>query len=144
MLEVLYIEDNHADAHLMSKFFKKSSLRVNMHHLEDGTDALDYLRRRGAYQNAVRPSLILLDLNLPKVDGREVLKEVKADPDLGTIPIVVLTSSSREDDVVKSYQLHANSYLVKATDLKGFNSTMQAIEDFWLRFVQLPPSPSIA
>lgn len=137
-IEILLVEDNPGDVRLTIEALREGKVRNNLSVATDGVEALEFLRRRGHFANAPRPDLILLDLNLPKKDGREVLAEIKADPDLKTIPVVVLTTSKAEEDVVRSYHLHANCYVTKPVDLDQFISVVRAIEDFWLTVVALP------
>jgi CheY-like chemotaxis protein len=138
--EILYIEDNPADVRLTVEALKENRVRNNLHIARDGEEAMAFLRREGRFATAPRPDLILLDLKLPKKDGREVLREIKADPDLKTIPVVVITSSKAEEDIVRSYQLHANCYVTKPVDLNQFLSVIRTIEGFWMTVVTLPPS----
>jgi CheY-like chemotaxis protein len=138
--EILYIEDNPADVRLTVEALKENKVRNNLHIARDGEEAMAFLRREGRFATAPRPDLILLDLKLPKKDGREVLREIKADPDLKTIPVVVITSSKAEEDIVRSYQLHANCYVTKPVDLNQFLSVIRTIEGFWMTVVTLPPS----
>lgn len=138
-IEILLVEDNPGDVRLTREALKDGKIVNNLHVAEDGVDALAFLRREGKYHNAVRPELILLDLNLPKKDGREVLAEIKADNDLKRIPVVILTSSAAEQDIVKSYNLHANCYVTKPVDLDQFINVVKSIEHFWLSVVKLPP-----
>ncbi|HWP28142.1 MAG TPA: response regulator [Chloroflexota bacterium] len=137
-IEILLVEDNPGDVRLTIEALREGKVRNNLSVATDGVEALEFLRRRGAFANAPRPDLILLDLNLPKKDGREVLAEIKADPDLKTIPVVILTTSKADEDVVRSYHLHANCYVTKPVDLDQFISVVRAIEDFWLTIVALP------
>jgi CheY-like chemotaxis protein len=137
-LDILLVEDNPADVRLTQEAFTEGKILNNLMVVKDGVEALDFLRRRGKYAGAVRPDLILLDLNLPRKDGREVLAEIKADPSLMRIPVVVLTTSRAETDVVKSYNLHANCYVVKPVDLEQFVEVIKAIDNFWLTAVTLP------
>jgi chemotaxis family two-component system response regulator Rcp1 len=139
-IEVLLVEDNPADADLTRETFEASKLRVNLAVASDGIKAMEYLHRLGRHVDAPFPDLILLDLNLPKKDGREVLAEIKADSRLKQIPVVVLTSSDAERDVVKGYALGANCYVTKPVDLKGFQTIVQAVEGFWFTVVKLPPT----
>lgn len=138
MIDILLIEDNPGDARLAKEALKDSKLRNNLAHVEDGEAAMKYLQQQGEYANTRRPDLILLDLNLPKKDGREVLAEIKADDNLKAIPVVILTTSSDTQDIVKSYHLHANCYITKPIDLEQFVSVVRSIEDFWLTIVKLP------
>lgn len=137
-IEILLVEDNPGDARLALEALKERKIRNNLHHVKDGVEALDYLYQRAEYAGVPRPDLILLDLNMPRKDGREVLEEIKHDADLRLIPVVVLTTSSAERDLVKSYGLHANAYIVKPLDLEQFIEVVQAIEDFWFTVVKLP------
>ncbi len=138
-IEILLVEDNPGDVRLTREALKDGKIVNNLHVAEDGVEALAFLRREGKYRDAVRPELILLDLNLPKKDGREVLAEIKADEDLRRIPVVILTSSAAEQDIVKSYNLHANCYVTKPVDLDQFINVVKSIEYFWLTVVRLPP-----
>jgi chemotaxis family two-component system response regulator Rcp1 len=138
-IEILLVEDNPGDVRLTREALKDGKIVNNLHVAEDGVDALAFLRREGKYHNAVRPELILLDLNLPKKDGREVLAEIKADKELKRIPVVILTSSAAEQDIVRSYNLHANCYVTKPVDLDQFINVVKSIEHFWLTVVKLPP-----
>jgi chemotaxis family two-component system response regulator Rcp1 len=138
-IEILLVEDNPGDVRLTREALRDGKIVNSLHVAEDGVDALAFLRREGKHRNAVRPELILLDLNLPKKDGREVLAEIKADEDLKRIPVVVLTSSQAEQDIVKSYNLHANCYVTKPVDLDQFITVVKSIEHFWLKVVKLPP-----
>jgi len=137
-IEILLVEDNPADIRLTQEGFRECKIQNNLHAVENGVEAMDYMRRQGAYDNAVEPDIILLDLNLPLKDGREVLAEVKADDHLKRIPVVVLTSSKAEEDIVKSYDLHANCYVSKPLDLDQFYKVVQAVENFWFTIVKLP------
>lgn len=138
-VEILLVEDNPGDVRLTQENFKESKIRNNLYVVDDGVEALSFLRREGQYGDAVRPDVILLDLNLPKKDGREVLKEIKADPKLRRIPVVILTISSADEDIIKSYDLHANCYITKPIDLEQFGKVVKSISDFWLTMVKLPP-----
>jgi CheY-like chemotaxis protein len=137
-VEILLVEDNPGDVRLTIEGLKEAKVRNNLHVARDGVEALEFLRRQGQFDDAVRPDLILLDLNLPRMDGREVLAVIKSDPDLKTIPVVVLTTSSAEQDVLHSYELQANSYITKPVDLEQFIKVVRSIEDFWLTIVTLP------
>jgi chemotaxis family two-component system response regulator Rcp1 len=139
-IDILLIEDNPGDADLAREALGNSKLHNDLCVVGDGVEAMDYLRRKGKYAQAPRPDLILLDLNLPKKDGREVLAEIKADPDLKRIPVVILTISKDEEDILKSYNLHANCYITKPIDLTQFLKVVKSIEDFWLTIVKLPPN----
>jgi two-component system, chemotaxis family, response regulator Rcp1 len=138
MIEILLVEDNEGDARLAVEAMRDSKLRNTLHHVLDGEEAMAFLRREGQHQAAPRPDLILLDLNLPKKDGREVLAEIKADDDLKRIPVVVLTVSAAEEDILRAYNLHANCYITKPIDLAQFMKVVHSIEDFWLTIVKLP------
>lgn len=139
-IEILLVEDNAPDVRLTKEALKEGKVRNNLAVVSDGVEALDYLYRRGSYANATRPDIILLDLNLPRKDGREVLAEIKADPSLRRIPIVVLTTSSAEEDVIKTYDLHVNCYITKPVDMEQFVSVVKAIDSFWFEVVRLPSS----
>jgi CheY-like chemotaxis protein len=137
-IEVLLVEDDPGDVLLIREAFDFNKVHNTLNVVSDGEQALDYLRGTGDYTDRVRPDLVLLDLNLPRKDGREVLAEVKGDPDLRTIPIVVLTTSEAEEDVLKSYQLHANAYVTKPVDFERFVSIVRQIDDFFVSVVRLP------
>jgi chemotaxis family two-component system response regulator Rcp1 len=137
--EILLVEDNPGDVRLVQEALRESKIINQLHAVSDGKEALAFLRRQGSYANARRPDLILLDLNLPRKDGREVLSEIKADPDLRRIPVVIVTSSEAEDDILKSYNHHANCYITKPLDLEKFIEVVKAIQDFWISIVKLPP-----
>ncbi|MBF0505523.1 MAG: response regulator [Nitrospirae bacterium] len=139
-IEILLVEDNPGDVRLTVEVLKDARVRNNMNMVNDGAEALAFLRHEGKYSAAPRPDLILLDLNLPKKDGREVLAEIKADPDLKRIPVVVLTVSKDEVDILKSYDLYANCYITKPINLEQFITVVRSIEDFWLTIVKLPPN----
>lgn len=138
-LEILMVEDNPGDVRLTREALKSGKVWNQVQVVEDGEAALDYLYRRPPYEKASRPDLILLDLNLPKKDGREVLAVIKSDPSLRLIPVVVLTTSQAEEDVLRAYHLSANCYVTKPVDLMQFNRIVHAIEDFWLTVVTFPP-----
>jgi two-component system, chemotaxis family, response regulator Rcp1 len=138
-IEILLVEDNPGDVRLTQEALKEGKVCNNMHIAIDGEEALAFLRRQGRYAAVPRPDLILLDLNLPKKSGREVLTEIKEDPDMKRIPVVILTVSKAEQDVLKSYELHANCYITKPVDLEQFIEVVKSIEDFWLTVVMLPP-----
>jgi len=138
-IEILLVEDSPADVRLTREALKEEKLYVKLNVVNDGVEAMAYLRREGKYATASRPDLILLDLNLPRKDGREVLKEIKTDEKLMVIPVVVLTISKAEEDVAKSYHLHANCYITKPIDLDQFSKVVKTIQDFWLTIVKLPP-----
>ena len=137
-IEILLVEDNPGDARLTLEAFKEAKVINNLTVVSDGAEALAYLRRQGAYADAVVPDLVLLDLNLPKVDGRQVLAEIKADESLKRIPVVVLTTSASQDDISRAYGSHANCYITKPVDLDQFLRVVQSIESFWLSLVKLP------
>jgi len=137
--EILVVEDNPGDVRLIMESLKDGRVLSNPRVVSDGMEALVFLHREGKYANAPRPDIILLDLNLPKKNGKEVLAEIKNDPALKRIPVVILTASSAEQDILKSYNLHANCYITKPLDLEGFTAVMKAIENFWLTVVKLPP-----
>ncbi len=136
---ILMVEDNPGDVRLTVEALKEGKVRNILHTVEDGEEAMKFLRRQETYAKAPRPDLILLDLNLPKMNGREVLAEIKADPSLRRIPVVILTVSKAEQDIVKTYDLHANCYINKPVDLEQFLTVVQSIENFWLTVVKLPP-----
>jgi len=137
-IEVLLVEDSPGDIRLTREAFKEAKVHINLHVASDGVEALSFLKRQGEYAAAPRPDLILLDLNLPKKDGREVLAEIKESPTLKTIPVVILTTSASEEDILRSYLLHANCYITKPVDLAGFLKVVQSIDSFWLSVVKLP------
>jgi len=137
--EILLIEDNLGDIRLIKEAFKEEKIINRVSVVEDGEAAMAFLRREGPYAGAVRPDLILLDLNLPKKDGREVLAEIKADEDLKRIPVVILTTSRAEEDILRTYNLHANCYVTKPVDVEQFLAVVRSIEDYWLAIVKLPP-----
>ena len=139
-VEILLVEDNPGDVGLTRETLKDSKLLNHMSVAENGVEALAFLRREGKYVNATRPDLILLDLNLPKKDGREVLAEIKSDEQLRRIPVVVLTTSSTEQDILRTYDLHANCYITKPVNLDQFSAVVNAIEEFWFTIVKLPPA----
>ena len=141
-VEILLVEDSLGDVRLTREAFKEGKLANNLHVVQDGEAALLFLRREGTYKDAVRPDLILLDLNLPKKDGREVLAAIKADDNLKRIPVVVLTTSKAEQDILKVYDLHANCYITKPVDLEQFLRIVKAIEEFWLEVVAVPGESS--
>jgi two-component system, chemotaxis family, response regulator Rcp1 len=137
-IDILLVEDNPGDVRLTVEGLKESKVRNNLHVARDGVEAMEFLRREGQHTGAVRPDLILLDLNLPRMDGREVLLEIKSDAKLKTIPVVVLTTSRAEHDVLRSYELQANCYITKPVDLEQFITVVKSIEDFWFTIVTLP------
>jgi CheY-like chemotaxis protein len=138
-VEILLVEDNPGDVRLTIEALKEGKVRNNLSVVKDGVEALAFLRREGNFAGAARPDLILLDLNLPKKDGREVLAEIKEDGVLRRIPVVVLTTSKAEEDILRTYDLHANCYITKPVDLEQFISVVRSIDDFWLSVVRLPP-----
>jgi CheY-like chemotaxis protein len=137
-IEILLVEDNPGDVRLTIEALKDSKVGNKLHVAKDGVEAMEFLRRTGEHAAAVRPDLILLDLNLPRMDGREVLSAIKSDPKLRTIPVVVLTTSRAEQDVLRSYELQANCYITKPVDLEQFITVVKSIEDFWFTVVTLP------
>ena len=137
-IEVLLVEDDPGDVLMTQEAFEEHKVRNRLTVVSDGAEALAYLRREGQYTEAVRPDLILLDLNLPRKDGREVLAEIKGDPQLATIPVVVLTTSHAEEDVLRSYQLHANAYVTKPVDFERFIDVVRQIDEFFVTVVKLP------
>ena len=139
MIDVLLVEDDPADVLLIEEAFADNKVRNRLHRVADGVEALRFLRREGEYADAPQPDLILLDLNLPRKDGREVLAEVKADEALRQIPVVVLTTSKAEEDVLRSYKLHANAYVAKPVDFERFIEVVRQIDEFFVTVVKLPP-----
>ena len=137
-IDVLLVEDDPGDELMTREAFEFNKVGNTLHVVRDGEQALDFLYRRGDYPDAVRPDLILLDLNLPKYDGRQVLEKIKSDPDLADIPVVILTTSGAEEDIVRSYKLHANAYVTKPVDLDQFIAAVRQIDDFWVQVVRLP------
>jgi len=138
-IEILLVEDNPGDVRLTVEALKDGKVSNRLSVVGDGVEAMAFLRREGRFANAPRPHLILLDLNLPKKDGREVLAEVKQDPNLKRIPVVILTTSQTEQDILRSYELHANAYITKPVDFEHFMGVVKSVEDFWLTIVKLPP-----
>jgi len=138
-VEILLVEDNPGDVRLTQEALKESKVRNNMCVAPDGLEALAFLHREGQYADVRRPDLILLDLNLPRMDGREVLAEIKEDPDLKRIPVVILTTSKADEDILRSYNLHANCYITKPVDLDQFITVVRSVEGFWFTIVKLPP-----
>ncbi|HME55313.1 MAG TPA: response regulator [Candidatus Lokiarchaeia archaeon] len=138
-VDILLVEDNPADIRLTREALKENKMANNLSVVVDGIEAMNYLRKKGKYAKATKPDIIFLDLNLPKKDGREVLAELKQDKDLKRIPIVILTSSQAEEDILKTYNLHANCYITKPVDFDQFLKVVQSVEDFWLTIVKLPP-----
>lgn len=139
-INILLVEDNPGDARLTIEALKEGKFNNRLIHVSDGVEALAYLRKEGDYQDAIHPDLILLDLNMPRKDGRETLQEIKTDPDLRRIPVVILTTSKAEEDVFRSYDLHANCYITKPVQLPQFFDVVRNIEDFWMSIVRLPPN----
>lgn len=139
LIDILLVEDNEADALLSQEALKRAKVRNRVHVVNDGAEAMEFLRRQGPFAEAPRPDLMLLDLNLPNMDGREVLEAMKADPALKTIPVVVVTSSAAEQDIVRTYDLNANAYVTKPVDLQQFLRVIGSVGDFWLEIVKLPP-----
>lgn len=137
-IEILLVEDNPAEIRLTMEGLKEGRIANRMHSATDGDQALDFLYRRGPYEHASRPDLILLDLNLPGIDGRTVLRRIKEDPQLKVIPVVIITSSEAETDIVKSYESHANCFISKPIDFAGFAQVIRSIENFWFTVVRLP------
>jgi two-component system, chemotaxis family, response regulator Rcp1 len=137
-IELLLVEDSPGDVRLTREALKDAKVCINLHVASDGAEAMDFLNRVGKHSNVPRPHLILLDLNLPKKDGREVLEEIKGNPVLKTIPVVILTTSASDADVVRSYRLHANAHITKPVDIDGFFEIVKSIESFWLTVVRLP------
>jgi chemotaxis family two-component system response regulator Rcp1 len=137
-IEVLLVEDSLGDVRLTREAFKDAKVHIRLHVATDGAEAMAFLRREGNYVDAPRPDLVLLDLNLPKKDGREVLQELKESATLGSIPVVILTTSASEVDILRSYRLHANCYITKPVNLDGFLEVVKSIDNFWLSVVKLP------
>jgi CheY-like chemotaxis protein len=138
LAEILLVEDNEGDIELTKEAFEEAKFRNNLHIAEDGEEALDYLFKRNGYENSIIPDVVLLDLNLPGTDGREVLDAIKNDPLLKRIPVIVLTSSNADKDIVESYDLHANCYIVKPVNAAKFMQVVQSVENFWVDIVCLP------
>ena len=141
LVEILLVEDSPGDVRLTIEALKEAKVSNRLSVVGDGVEAMEYLRRQGKYAHAARPDVVLLDLNLPRKDGRKVLAEMKEDPDLKVIPVVVLTTSRAEEDVLKAYEHHANCYITKPVDFQQFLHVVQSIENFWLSVVRLPPKP---
>lgn len=137
-IEILLVEDNPGDIRLIVEVLKEGKITNHLNVVEDGEEALAYLRREGSYQHAIMPDIILLDLNLPKINGTEVLAEIKNDPLLRRIPVIILTTSEAEQDILKAYDLHANCYITKPVNLEQFLTVVRSIESFWLTIVKLP------
>jgi CheY-like chemotaxis protein len=138
VVDVLLVEDDPGDVLMTREAFEHHKLRNKLHVVADGVEALQFLRREGEHADAPRPGLVLLDLNLPRKDGRDVLAEIKSDESLRSIPVVVLTTSEAEEDILRSYDLHANAYVTKPVDFEKFVEVVRKIDDFWVRVVQLP------
>ena len=139
-IEILLVEDNPGDVRLTREALKEGKVLNNLQVARDGVDALAFLRQEDPHKDAIRPDIILLDLNLPRMDGRELLAEIKSDPGLRRIPVVILTTSKSEEDILKTYDLHANCYITKPVDLEQFIEVVQSVEDFWFTIVKLPPN----
>jgi CheY-like chemotaxis protein len=139
-IEVLLVEDDPGDVLMTREAFEEHKVGNRLNVVSDGVDALAYLRKEKPFQSATRPDLILLDLNLPKYDGRQLLENIKSDPDLSHIPVVVLTTSSADEDILRSYRLHANAYVTKPVDLDQFMNAVRQIDEFFVQVVRLPPS----
>jgi two-component system, chemotaxis family, response regulator Rcp1 len=137
-IELLLVEDSPGDVRLIKEAFKESKVLNHLHVVKDGVEAIAFLRKEGQYARAARPDLILLDLNLPKKNGQEVLAEIKEDPELKRIPVIILTVSKAEEDILRSYNLHANCYITKPVELDQFLIAVKGIENFWLAIVKLP------
>lgn len=138
-IEVLLVEDDPADVDLTREYLKEGKVAINLHVVDDGVQAIEYLHKEGNYAKAIRPDLILLDLNLPRKDGRDVLREIKSDETLKSIPVVILTTSNAEMDIIKTYGLGANCYITKPVGIDQFSQVVRTIEDFWFGIVKLPP-----
>ncbi len=137
-VEILLVEDNEGDIRLTTEAFKEGKISNRLYVVRDGVEALEFLNRKGSYAQAIRPDIILLDLNLPRKDGREVLTDIKNHAQLKRIPVVILTTSKAEQDILRAYDLHANCYITKPVDLEEFLTVVRTIEEFWLTIVKLP------
>ena len=137
-VQILLVEDNEGDVGLIEEVFEEARIRNILHVAEDGEEAILFLHREGKFSGSQRPDIILLDLNLPKKDGREVLREIKEDPNLKKIPVVILTTSGAEKDILRAYDLHANAYITKPLDFEQFTKVVESIGNFWLEIVKLP------
>jgi CheY-like chemotaxis protein len=137
-IEILLVEDNHIDVRLTKEALREGKIRNNLHVARDGEEAMSFLLRQAPYADAMRPDVVLLDLNLPRMDGREVLARIKQDPDLRRIPVVVLTTSKADEDILRSYDLHVNCYITKPVDMNRFIDIVRAIDEFWFSIVTLP------
>ncbi|MFT5174437.1 MAG: chemotaxis family two-component system response regulator Rcp1 [Gammaproteobacteria bacterium] len=142
--EILLVEDNPGDARLTAEAFRDAKISNNLRHVSDGVEAMAYLRQQSPYAQALRPDLILLDLNMPRMNGSEVLEAIKDDPQLKSIPVIVLTTSVAEQDIARSYMLQANCFISKPVDFDAFLKMMRDIENFWLTPVKLPEDPAVA
>lgn len=140
VIDILLVEDDRGDELITREAFERNKINYTLHVARDGEQGLDFLYRRGAYENAPRPDLVLLDLNLPKYDGRQLLEKVKSDAHLCHIPVVVLTTSSAEEDILRSYKLHANAYVTKPVDVDEFMTAVRQIDEFFVQVVRLPQS----
>lgn len=138
-IQILMVEDSLDDIEITTEALKDAKVRCKLHAVRDGVQAMAYLRRRGEFEDATRPDVIFLDLNMPRMDGRQVLEQIKSDPELQKIPVVVLTTSEADEDILKAYELHANCYITKPVDMKQFIKVVRSIEDFWFTVVRLPP-----
>lgn len=143
-IEILLVEDNLGDVRLTREALADGKVHNVLHVVRDGVEALDFLLNRGEFRNVVRPDLILLDLNLPKKDGREVLREIKNDESLKTVPVIILTSSKADEDILRAYNLHANCYITKPVNLHNFVEVVKEIESFWFTIVKLPPKQTVS
>jgi chemotaxis family two-component system response regulator Rcp1 len=139
-IDILLVEDNPGDVRLTREAFKEGKVLNNLYVAGDGIEALEFLRHEGKYAKVPYPDIILLDLNLPRKDGRELLADIKSDPNLRRIPVVILTTSKAEEDIIKTYDLHANCYITKPVDLDKFITVVKSVEDFWFTIVRLPPN----
>ncbi|MDY6833939.1 MAG: response regulator [Chloroflexota bacterium] len=137
-VDILLVEDNIGDVRLTQEAFKEARFNYNLHIARDGIEALSYLRKQGKYKDAIRPDIVLLDLNMPKKDGRQVLIEIKADDTLKRLPVIVLTTSETTEDIIRSYNLHANCYITKPLKINHFIGVIQTIDEFWLKIARLP------
>jgi len=143
LIDILIVEDNSGDARLIKEVLNDNKIFGSLHLAKDGVEAMEFLRNEGQFKNAFKPDLIILDLNLPRKDGREVLAEIKTDEALKHIPVVIMTISQAEEDILKSYNLHANCYITKPIDLNQFIKIVKSIEDFWFTIVKLPPKNEV-
>lgn len=138
-IEILLIEENSENNELTTEIFREAAVSNNINMVNNGVDAMNFLKQENGFKNSVRPNIILLDLNIPTKDGREILKEIKTDPELKYIPIVVMTSSESEQDIINTYEHYANAYITKPSDLDEFIKVIKSVEDYWLKIVELPP-----